>query len=74
MQRTLCFRVVSIMFKNLLSQWRNCLLLRAVKVDRGSMCHVSEKTMFSFLFFFNLYHSHQLPVHPYQLSNKADLR
>ena len=51
MRRTLYFRVAFIMFKSLLSQWRDCSLLKAVGVDKGSMCHVSKKFIFFFFLF-----------------------
>ena len=41
MRRTLYSRVAFIMFKSLLSQWRDCLLPKAVGVDKDIMCHVS---------------------------------
>jgi hypothetical protein len=43
MRRTLYFRVVFIMFKNLLSRWQDCSLLKVVRVDKGVICHVSDR-------------------------------
>ena len=58
MRRTLYSRVAFIMFKNLLSQWRDCLLLKAVGVDKGLMCHVSKKRNYlNILFYFDHYHT-----------------
>ena len=51
MRRTLYSRVAFIMFKNLLSQWRDFSLVKAVGVDnKDSMYHVSKKKLSSFLF------------------------
>ena len=52
MRRMLYSRVAFIMFKILLSQWRDCSLQKAVEVgvDKGLMCHVSKKSTFFLVF------------------------
>lgn len=51
MRKMLYSRVAFIMFKTLLSQWLDCLLLKAAGVDKGLMFHVSKKKLCLFFFF-----------------------
>ena len=72
MRRTLYSRVAFIMFKNLLSQWRDFSLVKAVGVDnKDSMYHVSKKKTLIFLFFD---HYHKSPMHRYQLLKRVEPR